>query len=169
MPRIRFPFVTTAISARRSGRKDDPVEQKDGIVLVSQGSRFYFFAGGPAGGPSSASFRKRPDLRHVGSNGPLPSSDWWGGGSGAPSSPTGARHKTSQGCFLSFGVSCSLEMISPPSAQRLSRCLRKVARERFEFSRWRKNGVKYSTIFSPDGTSRSSYRQLLGHWSRSGQ
>jgi hypothetical protein len=52
---------------------------------------------------------------------------------------------------------------------RLSRCLRRVARDRFEFSRWRKNGVKYSTIFSPGGTSRSSPRQLLGHCARSGQ
>src|SRR5262249_25704613 len=143
MPRIRFPFVTTAISARRSGRKDDAVEQKDGIVLVSQGSRFYFFACGPAGGPSSASFRKRQNLRHVESNERCSSSDWWWERSGPPSSPMAANTTSAMGCFLSFGVSCSLEMISPPSAQRLSRCLRKVARERFEFSRWRKNGVKY--------------------------
>ena len=41
--------------------------------------------------------------------------------------------------------------------------------DRSELSRWRKNGLKHSTICWPGSRSRSSYIQLPGHCSRSGQ
>ena len=45
----------------------------------------------------------------------------------------------------------------------LSRCWRKVLRDRDRASISRRNGVKHSTIRSPHGMSRFSYAQLLGH------
>ena len=47
--------------------------------------------------------------------------------------------------------------------QMLSRCWRKVLRDRVRVSISRRNGLKHSTIRSPYGMSRFSYAQLPGH------
>src|ERR1700748_2697209 len=88
---------------------------------------------------------------------------------GPPSSSRTASTIWSVGRFLSRESSCSFEMISPPRVHRLSRCDRSVLRDWPELTRWRKNGLKHSTISWPCDRSRSSYIQLLGHCSRSGQ
>src|SRR5438034_9676773 len=56
-------------------------------------------------------------------------------------------------------------MISPPSIQRLSTCLRIVFWERFSPMK----GRKYATIFSPGGITSAKPIQLRGHSSRSWQ
>ena len=53
-------------------------------------------------------------------------------------------------------------MTSPPSTQMLSRCRRKVLRDRDRASSSRRNGLKHSTIRRLGGTSRGSYAQLPG-------
>ena len=47
--------------------------------------------------------------------------------------------------------------------------LMQVLRDSLRLSRWRKNDLKHSTICQPGDKSRSSYIQLVGHRSRSGQ
>ena len=56
-----------------------------------------------------------------------------------------------------------------PRTQMLSRCWRKVLRDRRKLNRWRRNGSKQCTICSPGGMSPASYDQLRGHSTRSGQ
>ena len=58
---------------------------------------------------------------------------------------------------------CTRRMTSPPRTQMLSRCWRKVLRDRVRASIRRRNGLKHSTIRSPYGMSRFSYAQLPGH------
>src|SRR5438477_10334270 len=60
-------------------------------------------------------------------------------------------------------------MISPPSIQRLSTCLRIVFPARFSPMRCSMKGRKYATIFSPGGMSSAKPIQLRGHSSRSWQ
>jgi hypothetical protein len=57
----------------------------------------------------------------------------------------------------------------PPRHYRLSRCLCRVLRDSLRLSRWGKNDLKHSTICRPGNKSTSSYIQLVGHQSRSGQ
>lgn len=112
--------------------------------------------------PVLPSLRKRWSFRQVASKERCWSSD--AREMSGPSSSSRAASKTSPiGRFLSRGVSCRSEMISPPRSHRLSRCLRRVLRDKSRLRRWRKNGLKHSTICWPGDKSRSSYLQLPGH------
>ena len=57
--------------------------------------------------------------------------------------------------------------LARPRTQTLSRCWRKVLRDRDRASSSRRNGLKHSTIRSRVGMSRGTYAQLPGHLSRS--
>jgi len=109
------------------------------------------------------SARKRDNLRQVASNARCSVSDWPWESSGPPSSPMRLRTTCSIGRLRRSLSICNARMSSPPRAQMLSRCRRKVWRDSCRASRLCRNGLKYSTNRRPGGISHASYAQLRGH------